>query len=62
MTKFIAQLNDNSYINTPADRMTREDNMLYAYNGGELVAAVDISAVLAAYLSERGESNGSKEN
>ena len=55
MTKFIAQLNDHSYINTPADRMIKEDNMLYAYNGNDLVAAVEISAVIAVYLSERGE-------
>ena len=55
MTKFIAQLNDHSYINTPADRMVKEENMIYAYNGSELVAAVDISSVLAAHLSEKGE-------
>lgn len=28
MTKFIAQLNDHSYINTPADRMIKEDNII----------------------------------
>lgn len=55
MTKFIAQLNDTSYINTPADRMTKEENMIYAYKGGELVAAVDISAVIAVHLSEKGD-------
>ena len=55
MTKFIAQLNDHSYINTPADRMIKEDNMIYAYNAGELVAAVEISAVIAAHLSEKGD-------
>lgn len=55
MARFIAQLNDGGYINVLADRMVKEDNMLYAYNGGELVAAVDISAVIVAYLSEKGE-------
>ena len=55
MTRFIVQLNDCSYINTPADRMIKEENMLYAYNGSELVAAVEISAVIAAYLSEKGD-------
>ena len=37
MTKFITWLNDGSYINVQADQMTKEDNMLYAHNGGELV-------------------------
>lgn len=55
MTRFIAQLNDSSYINVLADRMIKEENMLYAYSGGELVAAVDISAVIVAYLSQKGE-------
>ena len=55
MTKFIAWLNDGSYINVKADRMIKEDNMLYAHNGGELVAAVEIDAVIAAYLGERKE-------
>lgn len=55
MARFIAQLNDSAYINVLADRMVKEDNMLYAYSGGELVAAVDISAVIVAYLSEKGE-------
>ena len=55
MARFIAQLNDGSHINVRADRMTKEENMLYAYNSGELVAAVEITAVIAAYLSEKGD-------
>ena len=55
MTRFIAQLNDGGHINVRADRMTKEDNMLYAYNIGELVAAVEVTAVIVAYLSEKGE-------
>ena len=55
MTRFIAQLNDGSYINTLADEMTKEDNMIYAYNVSKLLADVDISAVIAAHLSENGD-------
>lgn len=55
MRRFIAQLNDGRHINVQADRMSREENMYHAYNGGELVAAVDVDAVIFAYLSEKGE-------
>ena len=62
MNRFIAQLNDSSYVNVPADKMEKIDNMLYAYNGGNLMAAVEITAVIVAYLSEKGDKNGPKEN
>lgn len=55
MTRFIVQLNDGGYINVRADRMVKEDDMICAYLGAELVAMVDISVILAAHLSERGE-------
>ena len=52
MKKFIAQLNDNSFINIYADEMKLDDNHITVYNGGKLVAFLDVSTVLCAYLSE----------
>ena len=46
MKKFIAQLNDNSFINIYAD------GYITVYHGGNLVAFLDVSTVLCAYLSE----------
>lgn len=37
-----------------ADRMEVRENELRAWNGGELVAYVDTSAVICAHLSEKG--------
>lgn len=53
MTRFTAQLNDMSYINVKADRMELIDNMIYVRDGNNLVAIIDISAVVAAHLSEK---------
>ena len=53
MKRFIAQLNDNSYVNVPADRMEIEDNAIYVRNGQELVAYLDTSCVLIAHISEK---------
>lgn len=47
-------LNDNSYINVAADRMEKEENMLYVWDGDNLVAVVEITAVITAHLSEKG--------
>ena len=51
MKKFIAQLNDNSFINIHADEMKLDDNHITVYQGGNLVAFLDVSTVLCAYLS-----------
>ena len=53
MMRFSAQLNDMSFINVKADRMELIDNMLHVKDGNKLVAVVDLSAVLAAHLSEK---------
>ena len=55
MTRFTAQLNDMSYINVKADKMELIDNMLHVKDGNNLVAVIDLFAVVAAHLSERGE-------
>lgn len=51
MKKFYAQLSDKSTIHVPADRMVTEDNMVYVYNGDQLVAMADVSMILYAHLS-----------
>lgn len=55
MKRFTAQLNDMSYINVKADKMELIDNMLHITEGNNLVAVIDLSAVVAAHLSEKGE-------
>lgn len=55
MKRFTAQLNDMSYINVPADHMELVDNTLRVYDGRDLVAVVEITAVVTAHISERGE-------
>lgn len=52
---FVAHLNDGSFIHTKADRMEVIDQMLHVKNGNNLVAVIDLSAIVAAHLSERGE-------
>ena len=55
MKKFVAHLNDGSYINLKADTMEVIDNMLHVRDGNNLVAVIDLSAVVAAHISERAE-------
>lgn len=54
MKRFCAQMNDGGYINVIADRMEIVENMIYAHDRTELVAVVDISAVVSARISEEG--------
>ena len=53
MKRFTATINDMSFINTVADRMEVNDNMVYVYDGDQLVALVEISAIITAHISER---------
>ena len=57
--RFVATLNDQSFINVPADRMEVRENLLWVWNGKNLVAMVEITAIICARLSEGG-TNGSK--
>ena len=54
MKKFTVQMADNSYLCVNATRMEQVDNMIYAYNGSELVAVVEITAIIEAHISEKG--------
>jgi hypothetical protein len=56
--KFTATMNDGSFINVEATRMELVENMVRVYDKTDLVAMVDISAVITAHISERGGSNG----
>lgn len=47
------RLNDGNHINIPAERMIWEDNYLVALCGDEMVAFIDVSTVLVAYLSDK---------
>ena len=50
MKRFVAQINDGSYVNINADRMVLEDNALRVFCEGELVAFLDVSCVLIARM------------
>lgn len=52
MNKFVAQLNDGSFINTCADRMEVVDDMLFAYKENSLVAMIEVTAIIAAHIRE----------
>lgn len=56
--RFNAVLNGDSYVNVAADRMEVKDNMLYVWNGDELVALLDVSVILSAHISEKGDLRG----
>lgn len=56
MKRFVCTLNDGSCINVVADKMhLTNETLLCAYRDNKLVAVVDISAVISAHLSEKGE-------
>jgi hypothetical protein len=53
VTKFIAQLNDGSFININADEMVLEDTSIRVFRSGKLVAYLDVGACIVAHLSEK---------
>lgn len=55
MKRFNACINGGTYINVEATRMELVDNVIRVWNNDELVAVVDISTVMTAHISERGE-------
>ena len=56
--RFNAVLNGDSYVNVAATRMEVNDNMLYVWNGDDLVALLDVSIIMSAHISEKGDLRG----
>ena len=56
--RFNAILTGDSFVNVPATRMEINDNMLYVWNGDELMALLDVSVILSAHISEKGDLRG----
>lgn len=54
MKRFTATMNDGSFINVEATRMKLVENMIHVFEHDDLVALVDISAVISVHISERG--------
>lgn len=50
MKRFIAVLNDGSFINISASKMELTEDIIIVWNGAELVAYLDTSAVIAAHI------------
>ena len=57
MKRFVATMNDGSFINIQADKMAfdQETNMVMVYNGEDFVACAEMSAIIHARISEGGE-------
>lgn len=53
MKMFFAQLVDQSSIHIPADRMEMIDNMVYVYDGDNLVAMADVGVILHAHFGTK---------
>lgn len=53
MKRFVATLNDGSFINLPATRMEKEENAILVWDDKELVVWVDTCAVISAHIGER---------
>lgn len=50
MLRFVAILNDGSFINVPATRMEIEGDSIIAYDGENIVAYADIGFTLSARI------------
>lgn len=61
MKKFTATMNDGSFINVEATRMELVENMIHVFCNDEFIAVVDTSAVLYAYVGERGAYRGQQD-
>lgn len=54
MKRITIFLNSGEHINIPADEMDCRDEVLRAWRGDDLVVYADTSAVICAYLSDKG--------
>lgn len=53
MKRAVVNLADSSFINIPADRMEKDGEMIFVYNGSSLVAAIDLSCILSVHIVEK---------
>ena len=53
MKKFVAQLNDCSFVNIQADELILDNAHIHVLREGKLVWFFDVSVVLCAYISEK---------
>lgn len=53
MKIFFAVLNDGATIKKSADRMEIVDDSLRVYTNGELIAFIDLSALVYAHIHEK---------
>lgn len=51
MKKCVANFK-NGFVNIKADRLVREDAVIFAYDGDKLVGMFDIGILLSIWLSE----------
>ena len=56
--RFNAVLVGDAYVNVAATRMEVKDDMLYVWNGDDLVALLDVSVILSARINETGDLRG----
>lgn len=54
MKRFVATLNDGSFINVDATRMELTEIAVIVWKEKEPVAYIDLGAVISAHISERG--------
>lgn len=54
--KLIVYFNNHSdqYVNINADKLTKNDEFICAYNGNNLVGMFDVGVIMAIYLSDKG--------
>lgn len=48
---FSATLNDGGFINITADRMKMNEPFLLVYRNGDLVALIELNAIVEAHVS-----------
>lgn len=57
MKRIVAEFMGGRYVNIPGDRLEYEEtnNMIFGYNGSNLVAAFDLSGIIKIHICEKNE-------
>ena len=53
--RVVVKCTDGGYVNINADRIERDDCVVFAYRGEKLVGVIDLGCVHMLYISERRE-------